>query len=70
VAKYGLTVSMRGGRCGVEVDGIFGGLKAPGKNTAKINGKTLKTINQLVTLFPEMSCLSISWEEAVMAVHI
>lgn len=52
VAKYGLTVSMRGGRLGVEVDGIWGGFKAPGKNVAKINNKALKYINQAVTLHP------------------
>ena len=52
VAKNGLTVSMRGGRLGVDVEGIYGGWKAPGENTAKINDVVLPNTNRVVVLWP------------------
>ena len=52
VAKYGLNVSLRGGRLGVDVEGLFGGWKAPGENTARLNGQVLPNTNKVVTLWP------------------
>lgn len=52
VAKNGLNVSMRGGRLGVDVEGLFGGWKASGENVATLNGQVLPNTNKVVTLWP------------------
>jgi N-methylhydantoinase B/oxoprolinase/acetone carboxylase alpha subunit len=52
VAKNGLNVSMRGGRLGVDVEGLFGGWKASGENVARLNGQVLPNTNKVVTLWP------------------
>jgi len=50
--ESGVTVSMRGGRLGVDVDGFCGGMKAPDTTTVIINGETQKEANRIVNLFP------------------
>ncbi len=52
VAQHGLVVSMRGGRLGVDVEGLFGGWKAPGENVATLNGQLLPNTNKVITLWP------------------
>jgi N-methylhydantoinase B len=52
VAQAGLMVSLRGGRLGVPVEGLFGGWQAPGENVAMINGQLLPNTNKVFTLWP------------------
>lgn len=52
VAQNGLVVSMRGGRLGVDVEGLSEGWKAPGENLAMLNGQLLPNTNKVITLWP------------------